>query len=107
MTPGDWKNYDDTVRRRCEQLGVDGTRRALTEGKFGDRKERVARAWLEEIDNKSATADRETDRTIAKNAARSARTANIIATAALIVALAAILTQDGVWKAVARLVHVK
>jgi hypothetical protein len=95
VTPGDWDRYDEQVRERCAALGVEGTRRALTEGKFGERKARIARAWLQQHDGQSEQDERELDRDIARSAARSARTANRVALGALVVAVAALASEAG------------
>lgn len=105
MRPGDWDRYDERVRQRCELLGVEGTRRALTEGKFGERKGRIARAWLEHRDGLSEQNERELDREIARSAARSARTANRVSLGALFVAAVALANEAGVVKYLAAFVR--
>jgi hypothetical protein len=99
MLPGDWRLYDQTQRDKFEAWGADGTRRALIEGKLGEQKGRIATAWLAEQNAASDAEQREIDRNIARGANRiagQARTratwANIFAGSALIVAIAAAVT---------------
>lgn len=70
MLPGDWRLYDQTQRDKFEAWGADATRRALIEGKLGERKSRIAQAWLAGKDAVSDAEQREIDRNIARGANR-------------------------------------
>lgn len=96
MLPGDWERYDQVQRDKFEAWGADATRRMLIEGKLGERKGKLAHAWLAERDAVSDAEQREIDRNIAQGAnliAGQARTratwANVFAGLALIVAIVA------------------
>lgn len=82
MDPATSTEYDRQLRERCEQDGVSATRQLLARGRYNERKAPIVRAWLAEQDALAASADRDEELAIARDANSHAATANRIARSA-------------------------
>jgi len=79
MLPGDMQQWENDLRAAADKLGPDEVQRRLIEGKYGERKGRIIRAWLAEQDAASDRWQRATDVQIAREANEIARAANVLA----------------------------